>query len=131
MMKNKTLFHLKCLECGNTYDMYEEDFEKFRPEEAYTIYSHCDNCRGLKLMQKYKGFRLNKCKYCGDDMIYHHDIYYNRNGNMVQECYWMHENDCDCILDDLMMPLVIGAGDAVPSKNYVGEYGKKWNDEKI
>lgn len=32
-----------------------------------------------------------------------------------------------CLLDDLMMPLCLGAGDARAEEDFIGEYAEKWN----
>lgn len=67
---------------------------------------------------------LKPCPFCGGKMIFHKDTYTNKYGKQVTEQYYMHEKE-GCILDELMMPFVIGAGDA--TNNYIGEYAEKWN----
>lgn len=42
----------------------------------------------------------------------------------------MHDYSDDgekCLLDKLMMPFVLGAGDADPEKGLIGEYAELWN----
>lgn len=59
-------------------------------------------------------------------MVFHRDEYINKYGKKVVEQYYMHEEkEAKCILDEICMPLVIGAGDA--TDKYIGEYAELWN----
>lgn len=52
--------------------------------------------------------------------------YINKYGRKVVEQYYMHEEkEAKCILDEICMPFVIGAGDA--TDGYIGEYPELWN----
>lgn len=53
------------------------------------------------------------------------NVYVNKYSQEITEQYYMHEEDTGCILDEICMPFVIGAGDA--TENYIGEYAEKWN----
>ena len=77
--------------------------------------------------------KLKPCPFCGRKMVFHREEYekhINRNGRKVVrkvvEQYYMHEEkEAKCILDEICMPLVIGAGDA--TDDYIGEYPELWN----
>ena len=59
-------------------------------------------------------------------MEFHREEYTNKYGNRIVEQYWMHD-ETDCILNDIDMPFVMGAGDANVETGYIGEYAEKWN----
>lgn len=72
--------------------------------------------------------KLKPCPFCGRKMIFHKDKYTNKYGKVIIKKYYMHEETDDednCILDEICMPFVIGAGDA--TDDYIGEYAEKWN----
>ena len=76
--------------------------------------------------------KLKPRPFCGRKMVFHKDTHTNKYGKQVTEQYYMHEdydinNEESCILDDIDMPFIIGAGDARPDTGYIGEYGEKWN----
>ena len=76
------------------------------------------------------GDKLIPCPFCKRKMIFHKDTYTNKHGKSVTEQYYMHDesdSDEECILDQLMMPLVIGAGDADEESGRIGEYAETWN----
>lgn len=76
---------------------------------------------------------LKPCPFCGRKMVFHREEYEKhiiKNGRKVVrkvvEQYYMHEDkEAKCILDEICMPLVIGAGDA--TDGYIGEYPELWN----
>lgn len=68
---------------------------------------------------------IKPCPFCGGNMKFHKNVYVNKYGKEITEQYYMHEEDTGCILDEICMPFVIGAGDA--TENYIGEYAEKWN----
>ncbi len=93
--------------------------------------------------------KLKPCPFCGRKMVFHKDTYTNKYGKQVTKQYYMHEDydinkEESCILDEINMPFVIGAGDARPNQcqyrlscwhwrpdtGYIGEYGEKWNRRK-
>lgn len=72
---------------------------------------------------------LKPCPFCGRKLKFHKETYTNKYGKKITEQYYMHdylegEKDC-CILDRIMEPFVIGAGDA--RDGYIGEYAELWN----
>lgn len=70
--------------------------------------------------------RLKPCPFCGRKMEFHRDEHINKYGKRVIEQYYMHESqEVECILDEICMPFVIGAGDA--TDDYIGEYAELWN----
>ena len=69
---------------------------------------------------------LKNCPFCGGEMEYFEESHKNKNGRTITEKYYMHKEETDCILDDLMQPFTIGAGDR--TENYIGEYAEKWNE---
>lgn len=78
------------------------------------------------------GERLKPCPFCGRKMVFHKEIRTNRDRRKVVLQYYMHDDSgsakvVDCILDDICMPFVIGAGDAAPDTGYIGEYAVMWN----
>ncbi len=67
---------------------------------------------------------LKPCPFCGRKMKFYKSEYINKYGNKVVEQYYMHEESEDntpCILDEICMPFVIGAGDSKPEEGYIGE----------
>lgn len=73
---------------------------------------------------------LNPCPFCGRKMKFYRDEHLNKYGKPVVHQYWMHEDSearNKCVLDEIMSPFVIPAGDAVPEEKYIGEYGELWN----
>lgn len=73
---------------------------------------------------------LNPCPFCGRKMKFYRDEHFNKYGRPVIHQYWMHEDSearNKCVLDEIMSPFVIPAGDAVPEEKYIGEYGELWN----
>lgn len=81
------------------------------------------------------GERLKPCPFCGRKMVFHKETHTNRYGRKVVHQYYMHDDSdsakvADCILDNICMPFVIGAGDADPDTGYLGEYAVMWNDRK-
>lgn len=73
--------------------------------------------------------QLKPCPFCGREMVFYKDVYTNKFGKRITEKYYMHEDappgEGGCILDEICMPFVIGAGDA--TEDYIGEYAEKWN----
>lgn len=70
--------------------------------------------------------KVKPCPFCGRQIVFHRDEHVNKYGKDVVEQYYMHEEkESECILDELCMPLVIGAGDA--TDDYIGEYAELWN----
>lgn len=67
---------------------------------------------------------LKPCPFCGGKMEFYRETYINKYGKEITEQYYMHD-ETDCILNDVGMPFVLGAGDA--TENYIGEYAEKWN----
>lgn len=82
------------------------------------------------------GEKLKPCPFCGRKMFFYKEIHTNRHGKKVVHQYYMHEDyaifsnsaEEDCILDNICMPFVIGAGDADPDTGYIGEYAVMWNE---
>ena len=71
---------------------------------------------------------LKPCPFCGGKMKFFHETYTNKYGKQITEQYYMHEKeDSGCILDEICMPFVLGAGDADLEKGIIGEYAEKWN----
>lgn len=75
--------------------------------------------------------QLKPCPFCGRKMKFYRKKYTNKYGKEITEQYFMHEEEKEgedsCILDDICMPFVIGAGDANLETGYMGEYAEKWN----
>lgn len=73
--------------------------------------------------------KLKPCPFCGRKMVFYRDKYINKYGKEITEQYYLHEDEQEweepCILDEICMPFVIGAGDA--TEDYIGEYAEKWN----
>ena len=77
-----------------------------------------------------KDIELKPCPFCGRKMVFCKETHKNKNGKQITKQYYMHEEydiykEDNCILDEICMPFVIGAGDA--TENYIGEYAEKWN----
>ena len=69
---------------------------------------------------------LKPCPFCGRKMVFHREEFINKYGQKVVHQYYMHEEkETKCILDEICMPLVIGAGDA--TDEYIGGYAELWN----
>jgi hypothetical protein len=64
-------------------------------------------------------------------MVFYREEHINSNGHRVCEQYYMHEDwsgtQGRCLLDDMFMPFVIGAGDADQESGHIGEYAAQWN----
>ena len=81
------------------------------------------------------GSKLEKCPFCKRPMVFHKDTYVNKYGHEVTSQYYMHDDaiisddDANCILDQLMMPFCIGAGDANEETGHIGEYAELWNKQ--
>lgn len=80
------------------------------------------------------GDKLRPCPFCKRKMVFFKNTYINKYGKETTEQYYLHEDyniykEENCILDELMMPLVIGAGDAEEEIGYIGEYAEKWNKQ--
>lgn len=78
--------------------------------------------------------RIKPCPFCGRGMVFEHIRWTDKDGQSREELYWMHKNhsfDDSCILDELCIPLSIGAGDARFDKEdrmtYPGELAVRWN----
>ena len=70
---------------------------------------------------------LKRCPFCGRKMVFHKEEYINKYGHKVKEQYYMHEEkEARCVLDEINMPFIIGAGDA--TDDYIGEYAELWNE---
>lgn len=69
---------------------------------------------------------LKPCPFCGGKMDFFREEYINRLGHRVINQYWMHD-DTDCVLNDVIAPFVLGAGDANMEIGYPGEFAEKWN----
>lgn len=67
---------------------------------------------------------LKPCPFCGGKMIFHKHTYTNKYGEEITNQYYMHEDE-ECILNEIMMPFVIGAGDA--TDEYIGSLAQQWN----
>lgn len=78
------------------------------------------------------GYKLKPCPFCGRNMIFIKENRITKSGKKVTEQYYLHEeydiSKGECILDELDMPFVIGAGDADEISGYIGEYAQKWNE---
>lgn len=100
------------------------DKEGNLPEDWYSsiFFNYIEKSDGL-------GSKLKACPFCGNRMIFIKEMRRNKKAEHVYVSqYYLHEDsDKDCILDEIMMPFSIGAGDAKPERNYVGELGLKWN----
>lgn len=73
---------------------------------------------------------LKTCPFCGRKLKFFRNTYINKNGKQITEQYYMHDYSDDgeeCLLDKLMMPFVLGSGDADPEKGLIGEYAELWN----
>ena len=73
---------------------------------------------------------LKLCPFCGRKMKFYREEYFNKYDKPVVQQYWMHEEDDTkpkCVLDEIMSPFVIPAGDAVPEEKKIGEYAELWN----
>lgn len=82
------------------------------------------------------GEKLHRCPFCKRKMVFYRESHINKNGKEIISQYYMHEEydifkEENCILDELMMPLIIGAGDADPETGYIGEYAEKWNKQLL
>ena len=80
------------------------------------------------------GDKLAPCPFCKRKMLFYREEYTNRNGKTRIEQYYMHAphddpTERECILDELMMPFTIGAGDADEKTGDIGEYAQKWNEQ--
>lgn len=78
------------------------------------------------------GERLKPCPFFFRKMVFHKETHTNRDWRTVVHQYYMHDDSgsakvVDCILDNICMPFVIGAGDAAPDTGYIGEYAVMWN----
>lgn len=78
------------------------------------------------------GERLKPCPFFFHKMVFHKETHTNRDWRTVVHQYYMHDDSgsakvVDCILDNICMPFVIGAGDAAPDTGYIGEYAVMWN----
>lgn len=77
------------------------------------------------------GDKLKRCPFCGRKMVFYREEYINSYGHKVVEQYYMHEDwngiQGKCLLDDMFMPFIIGAGDADPESGHIGEYAAQWN----
>lgn len=74
--------------------------------------------------------KIKPCPFCGREMKFYRETYKNSKGKEVVQQYYMHKEydihkEESCILDEICMPFVIGAGDA--TEDYIGEYAEKWN----
>lgn len=77
------------------------------------------------------GNKLKPCPFCNGKMKFYKITYINKYGKEITEQYYVHEKEnSDCLLDELMMPFTIGAGDANPETGHIGEYAEKWNTRK-
>jgi len=81
------------------------------------------------VIEKYSKL-LKTCPFCGREMEFHRESHINSKGKEVVRQYYMHKEydiykEESCILDEICMPFVIGAGDA--TEDYIGEYAEKWN----
>lgn len=79
------------------------------------------------------GDKLKPCPFCGKKMTFIKETKVNSKGDKITTQYYMHENvlESRCILDEIDMPFVIGAGDANGKTGYIGEYASLWNKREI
>lgn len=83
-------------------------------------------------MNKTLGDKLEPCPFCKRKMVFYRHTYKNKLGKDVTEQYYLHEDtspDKKCILDEIMMPFCIGAGDADETTGKIGEYAELWNKQ--
>ena len=78
--------------------------------------------------------QMEPCPFCGKRMKFYRETHVNRFGHEVTSQYFMHADEEEnvftcCILDEIAMPFVIGAGDANIETGYIGEYATKWNNQ--
>lgn len=78
------------------------------------------------------GDKLKPCPFCGRKMVFIKENNITKSGEKTITQYYIHEDydisEGDCVLDEIYMPFVIGAGDADEASWYIGEYAKKWNE---
>ena len=125
----KHCYKLFCSKCGHNScgNWFENKYKACLDWNRRQI----ENEDGEKSI-KNLGEKLKPCPFCRRKMVFHKDTYTNKYGKQVTKQYYMHEDydinkEESCILDEINMPFVIGAGDAHPDTGYIGEYGEKWN----
>ena len=78
---------------------------------------------------------LRPCPFCGGKMEFCRQTRKNSRGNEFTEQYWIHAETYKCVLDEICMPFIIGAGDARVDKDgnplTAGEYGDLWNKRVV
>lgn len=103
---------------------FEDSYKNLPQDWASSVFFNCiEESNGL-------GAKLKPCPFCKRNMMFMRGMHRNKMGHYyVSQCY-MHADDKseECILDDLMMPLCLGAGDARPEDDFLGEYAEKWNN---
>lgn len=96
----------------------------YLPEDWYNsiFFNYIEKSDGL-------GNKLKPCPFCGNKMVFIKEMHRNKKAEHIYVSqYYLHEDsNKDCILDEIMTPFSIGAGDAKPEKNDIGELGLKWN----
>jgi hypothetical protein len=77
------------------------------------------------------GEKLEPCPFCGKGFDFYQEHHKNKDGRLVTWQYFSHKKgspkEGKCLLDELMEPLSIGAGDADVESGYIGESATKWN----
>lgn len=102
---------------------FEDEYKNLPSGWTGSIFFNCiEQSNGL-------GAKLQPCPFCKRTMIFIKEMHRNKKGHNYISQYYMHKEDTseECLLDDLMMPLSLGAGDARVEDGFIGEYGEKWN----
>lgn len=132
-------------------DTYDKDPEKGHCYKLFCSRNSTHNSAGNWFENKYKACqdwnkrqeiieinkgvlsrKLKPCPFCGREMQFYCEQWIDKDENRRKSMYFMHEDynlhdEESCILDDICMPFIIGAGDANPETEYIGEYATKWN----